>query len=192
MIGKVVLAGGAKCPICGKEFKPEPPLRPNMEDREFYGGRVKFFKEVDCDCTAKYDLCIEKRFDSIKEDDTLSVINMIVLKEGVPLEELKRQEMERLSDEAEAKAMEAVHEAIEAKGDVPTLQQRQEIKRQTILATVIDKDQKVDTLMMYTQHELQIMCKRRKIKTKVREPKKSLVEKLLANDPTMVVAGPEG
>ena len=41
MIGKVALAGGPKCPICGKEFKPEPPLIPNTEDREFYGGRVK-------------------------------------------------------------------------------------------------------------------------------------------------------
>ena len=77
MIGKVTLVGSNKCPICGKEFFPTPPLRPNVQDREFYGGRVNFFKEVECDCTGKYDLCIEKKY--VRGEDRLEVINMIVL-----------------------------------------------------------------------------------------------------------------
>lgn len=79
MIGKVKLVGGNKCPTCGKEFLPTPPLRPNIEDREFYGGRIKFFKKVVCDCTAEYDLCIEKKYNSQKCEEEFNVINMILI-----------------------------------------------------------------------------------------------------------------
>lgn len=189
MTGKVVLVGSNKCPICGKEFLPTPPLRPNTQDREFYGGRVNFFKEVDCDCTAKYDLCVERRF--TRGEDRLEVINMIVLKEGVPLEELRKAENEKLQAEAEAKAVEAVHEAVAEGGELPTLKQREEIKRQTILATIIDKDEKIKTLTTFTTKELRIMCKRRKLKCSATESKTVLAEKLLAYDPSMVIARPE-
>lgn len=189
MIGKVILTGGNKCPICGKEFTATAPLRPNVKDREFYGGRIKFFKEVECDCKAKYDLCIEERY-SLGENK-LNVINMIVLKEGVPLQELRRQEMEKAQAEAEAKAIEAVHQAVEEKGDVPTLKQRQEIKRQTILATIIDKDEKIATLKTFTTKELRTMCKRRKLKFNVTESKEKLAERLLEYDPSLVVAHEE-
>lgn len=190
MIGKVQLAGGPKCPICGKEFSAEPPLTPNIEDREFYGGRVKFFKDVDCDCTAKYKLCISKSFNPMKGEEEFQVINMIVEKVGVPLEQLRKEEDEKRQADAETKAIEAVHQAIEEKGEVPSLKQRQEIKRQTILATVVDKDAKIETLTHLTTHELQVMCKKRKIKFAVRDSKVQLAEKLLADDPSVVVANP--
>lgn len=192
MIGRVTLAGGNKCPTCGKVFSAEQPLEPNIEDREFYGGRIKFFKNVDCDCTAKYRLCIEKKFNSLKAEEELAVINMIVLQPGIPLEQLRKEEDAKRQEEAEAKALEAVHKAVEEKGDIPTLQQRQEIKRQTILATVVDKDAKIETLTHLTTHELQVMCKKRKIKFAVRDSKVQLAEKLLADDPALVVANPQG
>ena len=189
MIGKVVLTGSNKCPICGKEFTATPPLRPNVVDREFYGGRIKFFKEVSCDCRAIYDLCIERKFD--KGEDKLNVLNMIVLKEGTPLDQIKKEEMEKAQAEAEAKAIEAVHQAVEEKGDVPTLKQRQEIKRQTILATIVDKDEKIATLKTFTTKELRTMCKRRKLKFNVTESKEKLAERLLEYDPSLVVAHEE-
>jgi hypothetical protein len=183
------LAGSNVCPICGKEFTPTPPLRPNVKDKEFYGGRIKFFKEVECECTAKYDLCIEEKY--IAGDNKLRVIDLIVLKEGVPLAQLRKEAEERARAEAEVKAVEAVHEAIEQKGDVPTLKQREDIKRQTILATILDKDTKIETLTTFTTKELRTMCKRRKLRYNANESKKVLAEKLLAYDPTMVVAHEE-
>lgn len=191
MSERMILVGGNKCPTCGKIFKAEPPLVPNL-DREFYGGRVKFFKEVECDCQAKYKLCIERKFSYKTSEEELNVINMIIEKVGTPLEVLRKQEMDKLQEQAEAKAIEAVHEAIVEGGNVPTLKQRQEIKQQTILATILDKDTKIETLCVHTIKELRIMCKRRKIKFNATEPKKALAEKLLAYDPSMVVANPEG
>jgi hypothetical protein len=37
-----------------------------------------------------------------------------------------------------------------------------------------------------------MMCKRRKVKYSVKDTKPDLAEKLLAHDPTMVVANPQG
>ena len=180
------LAGSGKCPTCGKEFLPTPPLRPNIKDREFYGGRIKFFKEVECDCTAKYDLCIEEKYNG--EENKLKVIDLIILKDGVPLAQLKKEAEEKAAAEAEIKAVEAVHEAIEQGGSLPTLKQREEIKRQTVLATIIDSEEKLKTLTTFTTKELRTMCKRRKLKCYATESKQALAEKLLCYDPTMVVA----
>ena len=189
MIGKVVLAGGPKCPICGKEFEPTPPLRPNIEDREFYGGRVKFFKEVDCDCEAKYDLCIEKLFTG--EEEKLRVINMIILKEGRPLQEIEKEKHRALEEEANKRAVEAIEKAKEEGGKLPNLKERQEIRRETVLATIVDKEAKLDTLTHMTQKELRRMCKLRKIKYLATENKQVLAEKLLVYDPTVVVPNPK-
>lgn len=190
MIGKVILTGGNKCPLCGKVFTAEPPLKPNIEDRSFYGGRVKYFKEVECDCTAIYNLCIERKFNHINSEEELNVINMIVIKEGKSLEEAKKEKEEAIQKEAEAKAMEAVAQAIEEKGDLPTLKQRNEIKTQTILATIVDAETKLNTLCVYTTKELQTMLKHRKIKFNKRDNKRHLAEILLAKDPSVVVASP--
>lgn len=187
------LAGSNCCPVCGLAFKPTPPLRPiKQSDREiFYGGRVSFFKEVECRCHGKYDLCIEKKYNSQKEEEVLKVIDMIILEQGTPLDVLKKQAEEQAKAEAEQKAIEAVAEAIEQEGDLPTLQQRNEIKKQTILATVIDKDEKIRTLTAFTVKELQTMCKRRKLKFNKKDNKTRLAEILLAYDPSLVVANPE-
>lgn len=184
------LVGSNKCPTCGKEFLPIPPLRPNVKDREFYGGRVKFFKEVECDCRAKYDLCIEER--ETMDGKKQSVIDMIVLADGRPLEvvaEEKKQEAQAASDQ---RAQEAIEDAIFAAGDSPKLSQRNEIKKQQILATIVDRDAKIATLMAYTTHELQSMCRRRKLRVQARWNKKQIAETLLAYDPSVVVANPEG
>ena len=89
---------------------------------------------------------------------------------------------------AEAKAIEAVHEAVAQGGDVPTLKQRTEIKTQTILANILDADTKIETLTHLTTKELRTMCRRRKIKFYVTEPKVELAKKLVAYDPSVVVA----
>lgn len=184
MIGKVILTGGNKCPTCGKVFTAEAPLVPNTEDREFYGGRIKFFKEVHCDCGANYKLCIEKKFNSMQAEEELKVINMIIMNEGTPI----IKEIEKTVDE---KMAEAVKQAKEERGALPTLGQRQELKKQTILASIIDLDVKIDTLCLHTLKELQIMCRQRKLKVGTKDNKKKLAEKLLAYDPNLVVANPE-
>lgn len=192
MIGRVVLAGSNKCPTCGKEFNAEPPLTPNTEDREFYGGRVKFFKEVECDCLAKYKLCIESKYNPLTTSEEMNVINMIVEKEGKPLTEAaiekisRKREAERLA--AEEKAAEA--EALAAEGNY-NVRRKNEAKKQKVLATIVDKDSKIATLMVHTTHELQVMCKRRKLKFAQKDSKLELAETLLAYDPNMVVTNPE-
>lgn len=55
------LTHGNECPLCGKKWKAEGDLVPNTKDREFYGGRVKFFKNVTCECKTKYTLCVGKK-----------------------------------------------------------------------------------------------------------------------------------
>lgn len=190
MTGKVILTGGNKCPLCGKVFTAIPPLRPNIEDRSFYGGRVKFFKEVECDCLAKYDLCIERKYNHLTCEEELNVINMIVLKEGKSKEEAEREKEEARILEAEQKTTEALAQAIEEKGGLPTLKQRKEIKTQTVLATIVDADTKLETLCVYTHKEIETMLKRRKIKFNKRDNKRHLAEILLVNDPSVVVASP--
>lgn len=192
MIGKVILAGSNKCPTCGKEFDAKPPMKPNLEDKSFYGGRVGYFKDVECDCLAKYKLCIERRFNYKTSEEELKVINMIIEKEGKPLDEAAIEKLNRKREEerkvAEEKAAEV--EALMAEGN-STVKRRNEAKKQKILATIVDRDKKIATLMVHTQHELQVMCKRRKIKYAVKDSKLELAETLLAYDPNMVVANPE-
>ena len=184
MTGKVILTGGNKCPACGKVFTAEPPLIPNTMDREFYGGRIKFFKDVVCDCKARYRLCIERRYNSITSNEDLNVINMIVEQEGTPV-------MKHIEKTVDEKMVEMVKKATEEKGNLPTLGQRQEIKKQTILASIVDLDVKLATLDLHTLKELRTMCKQRKLKISTKDTKRQLEEKLLAYDPSLVVANPE-
>lgn len=194
MIGKVTLVGGNKCPVCGKEFFATPPLRPNIEDREFYGGRVKFFKKVTCDCLGEYDLCIEKKFNPVKVEEEFNVINMILLKEGLPLEkveEIKLDEKKQAELELEAKTRQEVARMTEETGKMPLLSQRLEVKKQNVLATVVDLNTKIETLSLRTKQELQNMCKKRKIKFSVNWSKADYARALLAHNPDLVVANPD-
>ena len=192
MIGKVTLTGGNKCPVCGKDFFATPPLRPNIEGREFYGGRIKFFKKVECDCLGEYDLCIEKRYNAQKCEEEFNVINMIVIKEGTPLEELREQRAEQAFMEAGEKTKEDVAKITEEQGYLPPLAVRKKIQKENVLATIVDLDTKIDTLCLHTIKELQTMCKKRKVKFSVRWTKKEYAKALLSNDPALVVANPEG
>ena len=187
---KITLTGtGNKCPVCGKVFEPTPPLLPNVTMREFYGGRVKFFKDVDCDCTGKYKLLIEQRFDYREEQNSLKIIDMIVLKEGLPAEEKKLEE-----DVREELSM--TKEELEETKPMMSLQERtaikNEIKIRNVLATIVDADVKVETLCYHTLAELQTMCKRRKLPFTKKMNKVELARMLIAYDPSLVSPNPEG
>jgi hypothetical protein len=171
------LTHGNKCPICGKEWTAEGNLVPNTKDREFYGGRVKYFKEVVCDCKTKYTLCV-----GVKEarDGTIEhpVIDMILTKSAEAMKSL---------EEAESKKIE--YNIMNKNGGVYESKEQQETaKRETILATIVDKDTKLAKLNELTTNELRAQCRKRKINFKVKDTKELLAQKLLAADPNVVVA----
>ena len=172
------------CPNCGKTFEPEPPLVPNTKEREFYGGRIKFFKDVDCDCTAKYRLCIESKFNSNEVRQELKVIDMIVLEPGKTVEELEQMKQQKIEDEANQK----IHEQFES-GKIPTLAEREKIKKEVVLANIVDLDTKIETLCFHTTAELRLMCEINKVKYTNKDNKETLARKLLAKDPNLVSAG---
>ena len=127
-----------------------------------------------------------------KCEEEFNVINMIVLKEGRPIEEIEREKHEALEIEANQKALEAIEKAREEGGRSPSLKERQEIRREVVLATIIDKDAKMAALTHMTVKELRRMCKLRKIKYLATENKTTLAEKLLVYDPAVVVPNPKG
>lgn len=165
----IKLVGSNKCPLCGKVFEPIPPLRPNVEDREFYGGRIKFFKEVECDCASDYDLCIEQRYNSQKEDMELRVVDMIVLNRGISPDEFKH--IKNLTKDPEIEEIDT---------------------SPNVLAAVLDEDTKKKAMELLTPNELRKMGKNIGIKFPVPCQKKDMIERLLKEDPTLVVADPKG
>lgn len=88
---KMELTHGNVCPLCGKEWEAEGNLIPNTKDRDFYGGRVKFFKDVTCDCNTKYTLCIGKR-DTPEGGLVYPVIDMIYTKTSQIQEPIKEKQ----------------------------------------------------------------------------------------------------
>lgn len=75
------------CPVCGKVFSIAPPLvaYTNKEyGEEFYGGRVKFTKEVVCKCTARYKELIERKLGP--DGELFEIIDMVILKPGIKLD----------------------------------------------------------------------------------------------------------
>lgn len=171
------LTHGNKCPVCGKEWEAEGNLVPNTKDREFYGGRIKFFKDVTCDCNTKYTLFIGKK--DTNEGYKYPVIDMML--RDVTDDVIKSLE------EAEEKKIK--YDITTKDGNVyESKAQKNEVERATILATIIDKDTKLAKLEELTLKELREQLKRRKIKFMVTESKRVLAEKLLAKDPNVVVA----
>jgi ribonuclease P protein component len=140
------------CPVCGKVFVVEPPVIPNkapLEEREqFYGGRVHFFKDLVCDCTAEYKALIEKKLVGCEEQ--LNIIDMIIEKEGVPLDDLARQKLKEAEEMGVQKALQAVHEAIQNNTVMPTITERNKIKRQirAILAKELDMNSSFDYIFI--------------------------------------------
>lgn len=181
---KEVLAGtGDKCPFCGKEYKALPPLVPNTQRREFYGGRIKFFKEVDCDCGARLNLLIERRYNSKLSSDELYVIDSIILKKGKTKEEVEAEK----NDLVEKMVEERIHKEFE-NGRVPSMQEREAIRKETVLATIVDLDTKVEALCMMTRLELQALCQKNKVKFVERDSKEKIARRLLAVNPNLVSA----
>ncbi len=171
------LTHGNICPICGKEWKAEGDLIPNTKDKEFYGGRVSFFKEVVCDCKTKYNLCIETKQDRMGHK-AYPVIDMIIEADAETMKSIE-----------EAEARKVKYDIIQKNGETyMTKEQKQEAKIQNVLATVIDKDTKIEKLLELTTNELRAIAKKRHVKFKVTESKQALAEKLLASDPSLVVA----
>ena len=162
------LTHSSKCE-CGNEFTVDAPLIPNVKDREFYGGRINFFKEVKCDCGKEYVLCIEKSFSS-QDGFGLNIVDMIdTTDEAAPLETLK--------------------------GRVKPVEKKEEEKIDTserTLTTVVSRELQVEKLKLLTMNELHTLCKQNKIKFKVTESKATLIDRLLDNNPSLVVAAPEG
>lgn len=177
----VKLVGSNICPYCGKVFEAEAPLTPNTKRREFYGGRIKFFKDVDCDCEAKYRLCIESKFNSKEVTQELKVIDMIILEKGKTKEEREKELQEKIDKEAKDK----IHELFES-GEAPTQNEREKIKNEVVLANIVDLDTKIETLCYHTKLELRAMCQREKVKYAERDDKTVLAKKLLLKNPNLV------
>ena len=177
---------GNKCPVCGKEFFPTPPITPNLKEKEFYGGRVSFFKTVDCDCTAKYRLCIDKKYDNKEGRDVFRVIDMEVLQEGIPLDELAVEN--RVREELQGNDTPTRESAVSITEKLAT---KDALKKQAVLATIVDLDTKIETLCYHTVAELKTMCKRRKLRYTNRDSKAELARTLLAYDPSLVRPNPE-
>lgn len=167
------LTHGNVCPICGKEWKAEGDMVPNTKDREFYGGRVKFFKEVICDCKTKYTLCVGMK-DTKEGKREYPVIDMII--------------------KASAEQMKSILEAQEKKINYSIMQKNGEVykteteKREAVLATIVDSETKLAKLNELTTNELRAQCRKRNVNFKVRDTKEDLAKKLLAKDPNVVVA----
>ena len=182
---------GNVCPYCGKEFCATQPLTPNVTDREFYGGRVKFFKDVVCDCTAEYRLCIEPKYDAKEAKNVLKVIDMIVLKEGLTKEEREKKAEDEINKKIETETQAQIH-SIFQNGKMLSLKERQNIKKEVVLANIVDLDTKIETLCMHTQAELLLMCRMNKVKCSDRMSKKEIAKALLVKNPNLVEANPNG
>lgn len=92
----IELTHGNKCPKCGKEFEAEGNLIPNTKDREFYGGRIKYFKRVVCDCDTRYILLIGKK-DTPRGELEYPVIDMALDNKDADIKtlETEKQNMEQ-------------------------------------------------------------------------------------------------
>ena len=163
----MILTHGDKCE-CGKEFDTEGTLIPNIKDREFYGGRVNFFKEVTCDCGKEYVLCIEKKFDAL-EGFGLKIIDMIDVTKENPLETFKGL--------VRPKKEEKVSKVVDTS--------------EHVLTKVVSRELQVETLKLRTMKELQTLCKEKKVSWRVTDSKAKLIDKLLEADPSLVVANPK-
>lgn len=171
------LTHGNECPLCFKRWEAKGNLIPNTKDRDFYGGRVKFFKDVVCDCNTKYTLCIgmKDRDDGGKE---YPVIDMII-----------KASAEEMKSIQEAQAKKLNYQIMQKNGDIYKSKAEKEAEaREKVLVTIVDRDTKIEKLKELTTNEIRAQLKKRNVKFKVTEPKEILVERLLAKDPNVVVA----
>ena len=161
----MILTHSKKCE-CGKEFDTFGNLIPNVKDKEFYGGRISFFKEVTCDCGKEYILLIEKYFDH-KEGMAMRIIDMIDMTDetSYPINTIQKK----------------------VKPKEKELEDRIDTVEHT-LTKVLTRETQVEALKTRTQKELQDLCREHKIKFKITESKLTLIDKLLDAIPDLVVA----
>ena len=171
------LTKSSVCPNCGHNFsKVEGNCEVNM-DKEFYGGRVSFFQTKQCDCGAKYRLCIAHTGDGLK------VIDMIVLGAGEAV--TKAEPVKVVAEEKKEEVVEEKKEEVsEPKRDYnfqlnPVVEETPSI--------IAEMDSAKSKLMMLTKKELHTLLRRRKISfNKNLATKEELVNKLLLRNPTGV------
>ena len=169
------LTRGCICTSCGKNFeKVEGNCEVNT-DKEFYGGRVAFFQTKQCECGARYKLCIAHTGDGLK------VIDMIILEAT----EVVEKPVARPVEVKEAVVAEAVKvEEGEQKRDYnfrlnPVVEETP--------AIIAEMDSAKAKLLLLTKKELHTLLRRRKISfNKNLATKEELVDKLLLRNPTGV------
>ena len=168
------LTKSSVCPACGHNFsKVEGNCEVNT-DKEFYGGRVAFFQTKQCDCGARYKLCIAHTGDGLK------VIDMIVL------------EATEVVEKPVARPVEVKEVVAEPVKEVEDEQKRDYNFRlnpvvEETPAIIAEMDSAKTKLLMLTKKELHTLLRRRKISfNKNLATKEELVDKLLLRNPTGV------
>lgn len=168
------LTKSSVCPACGHNFsKVEGNCEVNT-DKEFYGGRVAFFQTKQCDCGARYRLCIAHTGDGLK------VIDMIVLEAT----EVVEKPVARPAEVKEVVAEPVKEAEDEQKRDYnfrlnPVVEETP--------AIIAEMDSAKTKLLMLTKKELHTLLRRRKISfNKNLATKEELVDKLLLRNPTGV------
>lgn len=171
----IKLVHGKKCPQCGQEFDTTGHLIPNTKDKEFYGGRVHYFKEVRCNCGIEYLLLIEKKYDAI-EGMKYTVIDMADITKKNPFKTYEG--VIPFKNETDAK-----ENTPEEPKPIDTTPH--------VLTTVMSKEEQVQRLELCTLHELQTLCKLHKVKQGRGDSKYKIIERLLAAVPNLVVPNPK-
>ena len=168
------LTKSSVCPDCGYNFsKVEGNCEVNT-DKEFYGGRVAFFQTKQCDCGARYKLCIAHTGDGLK------VIDMIIL------------EATEVVEKPVARPVEVKEVVVEPVKETEDEQKRDYNFRlnpvvEETPAIIAEMDSAKSKLLMLTKKELHTLLRRRKISfNKNLATKEELVNKLLLRNPTGV------
>lgn len=136
------------CPTCGKDLKIITGECEVNYDREFYGGRVTFFQNKECECGSFYKLCITQTMQGLRAIDMFTAEKPVVEEEVVT---------------------ETIIQPIIAEPTNPKL-----------VTTIVNPKEQ---LMLFTIKELRDICNKKKIKTKVKDSKSQLIDRILSKDP---------
>lgn len=162
----MTLTHGNRCPKCGKSWEVSGEMQPNTYDRDFYGGRVKFFQEVKCNCDTEYVLCIARVPDPRKGEKYV-VIDMVDISKENPFKSLEKKIAKKKEE-----------------------QKKESELNEHVLTTLVTKEMQIKRLEICTQNELQTLCKLHKVKMGRGDSKYKLIERLLEAVPNLVVANP--
>ena len=155
-----------QCPNCRRGFKPEGELIPNTYDKDFYGGRIHFFKEEKC-CGKNFILLIETK--ETEEGKQYTIVDTVDVTKQNPFETFKKRIAPRRIQEREVIPLE-----------------------EHVLTTVLSRESQIKRLELCTMHELEVLCKLHKVKRGRGDSKLKIIERLLTAEPNLVVANPNG